>query len=345
MLNCFKSKYTYIKVGFLFINYRDNKINFALKKLFRYLIPIILSILLLLISFTFTTAYLDTIMLGNYLNDTKLLLLNLLPILLIILILLFATKRLWISFSLTSVLAFIIEIINKTKLYYRDDVFKIEDITLFKEALLMTSRYDIILRWYTVVCIILCVIIVLLLKKYYKKLNLKNKYSIPITILLIIISFFTYQKIYTNAEIYNSVGNTKNINVWIATRQSQIRGLIYPFIYSVTEILDNEPVGYNEDEAKEILNEYTYDDIPEDKKVNIIAIMLEAYNDFSEFDSITFTDDVYEKLHETEENSLHGNIIVDIFGGGTVMPERHFITGFYKFLSFRKRNKFIYQIF
>ena len=107
-------------------------------------------------------------MIGNYLNDTKLLLLNFLPILLIILILLFATKRLWISFSLTSVLVFIIGIINKTKLYYRDDVFKIEDITLFKEALLMTSRYDIILRWYTVVCIILCVIIVLLLKNIIK---------------------------------------------------------------------------------------------------------------------------------------------------------------------------------
>lgn len=167
-VNLFKSKYTYVKKGFLFISYKDNKINLVLKKLCRYLIPIILSILLLLISFTFTTVYLDTIMIGNYLNDTKLLLLNFLPILLIILILLFATKRLWISFSLTSVLVFIIGIINKTKLYYRDDVFKIEDITLFKEALLMTSRYDIILRWYTVVCIILCVIIVLLLKNIIK---------------------------------------------------------------------------------------------------------------------------------------------------------------------------------
>lgn len=337
-VNLFKSKYIYVKKGFLFISYKNNKINFALKKLFRYLMPIFLSILLLLISFTFTTVYLDTIMIGNYLNDIKLLLLNLLPILLIILVLLFATKRLWISFSLTSILVFIIGIINKTKLYYRDDVFKIEDITLFKEALLMTSRYDIIIRWYTIVCILLCFLIILLLKKYYKKLNLKNRYSIPITILLLIISFFVYQKIYTNAETYNSVGNTENINIWIATRQSQIRGLIYPFIYSATEILDNEPVGYNEKEVEEILNEYTYDDIPEDKKVNVIAIMLEAYNDFSKFDSITFTDDVYEKLHEIEENSLHGNIVVDIFGGGTVSTERHFITGFYEFPSFRKET-------
>ena len=337
-VNLFKSKYIYVKKGCLYFSNEENKIYFILSKLLRYIMPIILSLLLLLISFTFTTVYLDTVMISNYLSDIKLLILNLFPILLIILILLFATKRLWLSFSLTSALVFIIGIINKTKLYYRDDVFKVEDITLFKEAFIMTSRYDIIIRWYTIVSIIACFITVLLLKKYYKKLDLKNRYSVIATILLLIISVFTYQKVYTNAEIYNSVGNTANINVWIATRQSQIRGLIYPFVYSATEILDNKPLDYNEEEIKDILSNYTYDDIPENKKVNIIAIMLEAYNDFSKFDSITFTDDVYEKLHEIEENSLHGNIIVDIFGGGTISTERHFITGLYEFPSFRKET-------
>ncbi len=335
-IDLFKSKYIYVKKGFLFINYTENKINFALSKVFRYLMPIILSILLSFISFTFTTVYLDAVMIGNYLNDIKLMLLNLLPILLIIVVLFFATKRLWISFSLTSILVFIVGIINKTKLYYRDDVFKFEDIALFKEAFIMTERYDIIIRWYTLICIIFCILIIILLRKYYKKLNIKRKYSIPITIILLVISFFVYQKIYINAEIYNNVGNTENINIWIATRQSQIRGLIYPFIYSSTEILYNKPNGYEEKEVKKILSKYTYDDILEDKKVNIIAIMLEAYNDFSKFDSITFTNNVYEKLHAIEKKSLYGNIIVDIFGGGTISTERHFITGYYEFPSFRK---------
>ena len=102
-INLFKSKYTYVKKGFLIISYKNNKIHFVLKKIFRYLTPIILSMLLLFISFIFTTVYLDTVMIGNYLNDIKLLILNLLPILIIILVLLFATKRLWISFSLTSI--------------------------------------------------------------------------------------------------------------------------------------------------------------------------------------------------------------------------------------------------
>src|SRR5699024_1234583 len=121
-------------------------------------------------------------------------------------------------------------------------------------------------------------LIMLCLKKNYKKLNVKKIITLRITIILLIISYFTYQNIYINSEIYNSVGNTSNINIWISTRQSQIRGLIYPFIYSSTEILDSKPAGYNEEEAKEILNNYTYENIPEDKKVNIIAIMLEAYN-------------------------------------------------------------------
>ena len=329
----FQSKYTYVKKGKIFIQYKNNKV---LRVIFRCAMPIVLSILLLLISFTFTTVYLDTSMINNYLNEPKLLMLNLFPILLVILIFLFLTKRLWLSFGIASFFVFLIGIINKTKLYYRDDVFKIEDISYFKEALLMTSRYDVIVRWYTVICILLCLIIVLWLKKNYKKINLKAIITIPIAIALLIISYFTYQNIYTNSDIYNSIGNTSNINIWISTRQSQIRGLIYPFIYSSTEILDSKPAGYNEEEAKEILNNYTYENIPEDKKVNIIAIMLEAYNDFSKFDTIEFTSDVYGKLEEIKENSLYGNIIVDIFGGGTVNTERRFITGYNAFPSFRK---------
>ena len=40
-----------------------------------------------------------------------------------------------------------------------------------------------------------------------------------------------------------------------------------------------------------MLSEYTYDNIEDDKKVNVIGIMLEAYNDFSKFNAIDFNED------------------------------------------------------
>jgi len=335
-VNMIKAKYKFIKKRNIFIQYNNKKSHIILKKLLKLVLPILLAILLLMISFSFTTVYLDKTMIINYLHEPKLLILNIFPIIIALYLLLFLTKRLWISFSLTSLMVFVIGIINKTKLYYRDDVFKFEDITLYKEALIMTSRYDIIVRWYTVVCILGCLVIALLLKKYYKKLNTKWFINIPVVIVLLIFSGVSYQKTYTNATLYNSVGNKSNINIWISTRQSQVRGLIYPFIYSSTELITTKPDNYSKKEAEEILSRYKYENIPEDKKVNVIAIMLEAYNDFSKFDSIEFTDNVYEKLDEIKKDSLSGNIIVDIFGGGTVNTERHFITGYYKFPSFRK---------
>lgn len=335
-INLVNAKHKFIKKGHIFISYKDTKKRKVLTSLFKYLFPFLLGLILLLISFQFTTIYLDKEIIFDYFTSLKLLFLNLIPILILLYLLLFLTKRLWISFSINSLLIIIIGTINKTKLFYRDDVLKFEDITLIKEGLLMTQRYDVIIRWYTVLSIILCIVIALLLKKYYKKLELKNYVCLIISILLIIFSVVLYKTTYTNTKLYDSVGNSSSVDTWIATRKSQIRGLIYPLIYSSVEMLDTVPENYNINDAKSILSNYIYEDIDVDKKVNIVAIMLEAYNDFSKFDTIEFTEDVYSKLHKIEDNSLHGSIVVDIFGGGTVETERRFLTGYYNFPTFRK---------
>jgi len=330
----FKSKYKYIYKSGNFLLYNHKLYNF-IKIIGKILLILTLAYILLLISFTFTTVYLDEIMIKSYLNDSLLIKVNIIPIILTILVLLFVTKKLWISFGLSSLIIFIIGIINKTKLYYRDDVLKFEDLSLAKEAAIMTSRYSIIIRWYTVVCIIFCVILMLLLKKYIKKINIRYRSCFIITIVLIFLSAYEYNTVLTDKEIYEQIGNKNLINIWIGTRQSQIRGLIYPFIYSSTDLKLEPPKNYNKKEAEKILNKYTYDNIPEDKKVNFINIMLEAYNDFSKFEEITFIDNVYDKYNNIKNKSISGEIIVDIFGGGTINTERKFITGYYNLPTFR----------
>lgn len=337
-INLVVAKYKFIKKGSIFISYENTKAKKMFYFLYRCFFPIVLSLLLLLLTFQFTTIYIDKVMINNYLHEPKLMLLNLLPIVIVIYILLLLTKRLWIAFSLTSFMIFIIGIVNKTKLFYRDDVLKFEDILLLKEAIIMTNRYKIIVRWYTILSIIICLLITLLLRKNYSKVKMKKKFVITSLIITITFGILLYKEKYTNEDIYLSVGNTSNINTWIATRQSQIRGLIYPFIYSSSEIFNNIPKDYDATATKKTLEKYNYENIPEDKKINIIAIMLEAYNDFSKFDSIEFTDDVYEKFHKIQKDSLSGNIVVDIFGGGTIRTERQFLTGFYNFPTFRKET-------
>lgn len=339
-LNSIKSNYSFV-VKFNMYFYFKTKVNVC--KIFNILkwilFPIIfvgLAFALLLISFTFTATYVDYVMIATYFQSVLLILLNFLPILLLLLFFLFLTKRPWLAFLISSFCIFLIGIVNRTKLVYRDDVLKFEDIVLFKEALIMTSRYKVIILRSTVICFICCIIATIILKKIYKKLDIKNKYSIMLSIILVFISVGVYSTYYTKEDIYNSVGDVTDINVWIATRQSQIRGLIYPLIYSVKEFSYQAPEGYNEKEAKNILSKYSYSDIEDEQKVNIIAVMLEAYNDFSKFDSIPFTRDVYAKFHEIQKKSISGSLVVDIFGGGTVTTEREFLTGFKHLPSFRK---------
>lgn len=304
------------------------------KKAMNSLIIILISLLLTIISFCYTNKSLDITIYKSYF-ELKLFILNFTPILLMVILLSIITKRVHISFLINSVLILILGIANQTKVLYRDDVVKFEDILLLKEAMTMSVRYDVVIKKYTILTIIGIIIISFLLKQYVPKLKInKKKYFVSILV-VVNIMIVTYLTIYKNNEVYDSVGDTSLINVWISTRQSQIRGLVYPFIYSIDDARDKALEGYQEQNAKSVLEKYTNYDIPENKKINVISIMLEAYNDFSKFGIFKFNEDIYANLHDIQEKSISGKLVTTIFGGGTIVTERNFLTGYYDFPSFR----------
>ncbi len=103
------------------------------------------------------------------------------------------------------------------------------------------------------------------------------------------------------------------------------------------------PKGYNKKEAKSELEKYEYSNIPDDKKVNVIAIMLEAYSDLSDAEGIEFKIDPYRKWHVLESQSYSGDLITNIFAGGTIDTERKFLTGATNLPTLRKKtNSYVY---
>lgn len=306
-------------------------------KLCQLLSLIILSTIITCFSFFFTNSYLDLNMFYSYF-EIRLFILNLLPILIAMLLLFLITKRVHISWLITSTIILVFGIANQTKIFYRDDVVKFEDLTLMKEALIMADSCDLVIKLYTIFFIFIIILIYLICRKHLKKTTIKGWKRYSLAIMLLPLSLIGYKNIYTNTEIYNSVGDLSLVNKWIATRQSQIRGLVYPFIYTLEEGKLEEPDNYNETEVKNILANYQYQDIPEDKKVNIIAIMLEAYSDFSKFEEIEFTEDIYKNFHNIQANSISGNLITNIFGGSTITTERNFLTGYTTFSNFTKKT-------
>lgn len=321
----------------------NNKMKFLRKrkkfndKILQFLCLIVLSIVITCFSFVFTNSYINIDMFWSYF-EIHLFILNWLPVFLVMMMLFLFTKRIHVSWVITSLIILIWGVVNQTKVFYRDDVVKFEDLGLIKEALIMAQRCDVIIKWYTVVVLIFIILIFLFTRRKIKKLSVKFVKRVSLIILLLVLAFLGYKNIYKNKDIYDSVGDTSLINIWIATRQSQIRGLIYPFIYTLEDGMFKPPDGYDEESVKDILSEYEYQDIPQDKKVNIIAIMLEAYNDFSKFDKIDFKEDIYKDLHDIQNNSISGNLVTNIFGGGTVTTERNFLTGYTNFNNFRKKT-------
>ena len=98
------------------------------------------------------------------------------------------------------------------------------------------------------------------------------------------------------------------------------------------------PEGYRESEAKQILEQYADSDIPDDQKITVVGIMLEAFSDLSDFpqlNEISAVRNLYEPLHELESRSVSGNLLTNIFAGGTTNTEWGFLTGYSQHEEFR----------
>ena len=298
---------------------------------------LLLSVILLIISFFFTSYDFNLKLFLSYL-EPRLILLNLFPLLISMTMIYLITKRYSVAWIINFICIFLLGISNQAKLYYRDDVVKFEDLSLFKEALIMVRDGNFNIKSSAIIILILGIAIFIVIRKKKLKNNINLNLRIMFLITVFLGTIFVLKFVYFNKNLYNSIGNQTIVNKWIYTRQSQVKGLIYPFIYSITEDNYKVPSGYKKEKAINILNNYEDENIDENKKINIIAIMLEAYNDFSNYNKINFTEDIYEEFHKIANDSISGNIISYVYAGGTIVTEQNFLTGFKELYSFRKKT-------
>lgn len=294
--------------------------------------------------FTFLCAStpLNRRLLLSYFFDLHVLFLNLLPVTALMLLLYALTKRLWLSALLGELPFLILAIANFMKLKYRDYPVVFSDLAILSEASEMAGKYDITPKWWQVAFIIGSIILILILTRS-KPLRTRSLIGRSISAAVILSgSFFLLSSPMMNDEIYNTAGNENVLrSKWSESQQLQRRGLIYPFIYSYKKAFESEPENYDEALAEAALSAYSDDKIPEDKKVNVVAIMLESYNDFSKFD-LSFTQDIYAPFHQIKEEGYYGTLISNVFGGGTVNTERSFLSGYFHNPSYsHKANSYV----
>lgn len=303
--------------------------NKSIQGIFTLLILVVLSFLIMTITFIYASAVwnLEMPLFRSYFSSGLLLLMNYTPIFLFMVVIYLLSNRLWVGF-LSSCLFVILSVVNKFKLTYRDDPFSFIDVTLIKESMEMTNRYEIKFSPNMIVMFIGLILITLVLKVIFNYKISSKKIRVSLIALVAILSFLVFRGPYFNYETYNKVGNKELINIWSQPQQFQSKGFVYPFIYSITSAKDAVLEGYDEDKAIEDLSVYEYKNVSEDKKVNVVAVMLEAYNDFSKFDTVEFGIDPYKNFHQIQSRSIQGKLVTNIFAGDTIQTERSFITGY-----------------
>lgn len=274
---------------------------------------------------------------SSYLASPAVLLLNLAPVAMVMVFLYYLFNSAAAAALVTSALTLVMTWVHYFKLVFRGDPFLFEDVQLIREAGTMTGNYSIVLTtgmWCAAVASLgICVLFALFL---WQKTQRPQVRAIVLAILLLL-SMDGYRSLYCSETIYEKTYRPLTFqSVWNSSHQFQNRGFFYPFLYSTAAAFDPAPEHYSEAYVEKMLEQYDYADIPEGKKVNVIACMLESYSDFTRFDELTFTEDPYEFWHELQKESYSGTTLSYAFGGGTIIPERQFLTGLTEFPSFRR---------
>ena len=274
----------------------------------------------------------------GYFDCPLILLLNLLPVVCLGLLLYGLTRRPALSYFLTALPVMGLSIANFFKLMFRDDPLLAEDFAVVREAANMLGRYQLFVSKKLGVCLASAALGLIFMLVFVRgRLPAKSRMS-GIVVLLGSAGCLLSYVLCTDAWIYeNRTDYFESVeHRWSSTEQYIARGFVYPFLYSTNDALEFAPDGYRASEAEALLQSYEETDIPADKKVNLIGIMLEAYNDFSRFDVPGLkTEVVYGLWHQLEAESYSGDLVTNIFAGGTVDTERGFLTGFSKLPEFR----------
>ena len=261
----------------------------------------------------------------DYWKFPLLIVLNLLPPVILALLLYAAAGRAWAALLITALPVLGLSLGNYYKLLFRDDPVIAADLFILQEAGKMAGQYHLAVGRKVGLTALIAVVWIGLLALFArarpgKRLRLGLAGGALAAALALV-------PVYGSTTVYNAIENVEHISRWSATQVYISKGLLYPFLHSFRDALPSPPEDYSEKEAAAILAQYGDEVIPEDKKVNVVGIMLEAFTDFSAFDQIEFRQDVYAVLHALEAESYTGNLVTNIFAGGTVDTERAFLTG------------------
>lgn len=271
----------------------------------------------------------------GYFRSVNILILNFLPPALLFLFLYAIVGRGWIAYLIDSSLVMACTVVNYFFVKFRDDPLMFLDVMYVREgAHISKEGYNYEITPAIVWCIAMPLIFTLLLflfQKYVPAVKVRL-----IAAVLVVAAVFALKGVYFSRAIYDKkTDNVEHINVWAPTQKFVSKGYMYPFFHSMKEVFA-APDGYDKDEAETILSSYSDVNINDERKINVISIMLEAYCDLGTMNVDGIEDEAYEIYHDIKEENYSGTLVTNIFSAGTIDSERAFLTGYPGMNNFRR---------
>ena len=276
---------------------------------------------------------------SSYFHTPLILVLNLLPPVLLIWLFYFLSRRAWVGFLFSFIPVVGVAMVNYFKIRLRSDPLLAADLRLAAEAKGIVGGYALDLTWlvwFSGICLAAGLLFALFFMPHGLRGGWNRAFGTLSCLSLLGVMFVS---LYTSPRMYQKTANNRFINQWSDVEVFVSKGCIYPFLYSVRDMFPTPPKGYDRETAAALLAQYPDTDIPENKKVSVVGIMMEAFCDLTDFDALAKlegVEGVYAPWHQLEGESVSGNLLTNIFAGGTVDSEWGFLTGYTTHDEFRK---------
>lgn len=298
--------------------------------------------LLVIMLLSFAGVFLQSIVQNGFLSGMHfvyiiypaIVILNALPVFLIITLFYFLTGKIWIGTTIAYLPLYLLNVTNFFKTKFRDEPLKLSDIQLIGETRNITQNYELKVTFGMIVGAIFAIAIIIYTAKRLKSEKLKWHVKSVGAVSIICVMLLSFNFIYTNKWIYENIPTFAN--EYHDSDMAKHHGMLYTLLVSSNSASYDMPEGYSDEVAESLLSEsadataYSEDS----KKINVIAIMGEAFFDVTRGGKAQFAEGVnpYENYETVKKEGYFGKLVVPGFGGSTESTEFEFLTGASQYL-------------
>lgn len=236
----------------------------------------------------------------------------------------FLPKRIYILFSSLFLISFsVAAFISRAKIEYRGEPLLPMDILLKNEVLDISHYFDQIFSLELLLTAVLVIIVIAVLRILPQK-NIKNNRRLMVAVFsmgVIFLSFYHFKDI-------KEILSIRQIN-WDQKWNYRENGTVLGFTLNWQALSIKEPDNYNQKIIGEIIEDSKVGYKPiSDFKPNVIFILSEAFWDPTNLKEVEFSRDPIPFFHSLQNSYTSGDMLVPVYGGGTVATEFEVLTSF-----------------